>query len=81
MAVGVGLVLLALDITALLCDVVCAGGAMGRLGIAVGTVISTLWLDKKDATTPPTLCRMLLICLRCWGCLRVAIVVPRLPAD
>jgi hypothetical protein len=64
--VGVGLVLLVLEITALVCDVVCAGSTIGRLGIAVGTTISTLWLDKKDATTPPTLCKMLLICLRCW---------------
>jgi hypothetical protein len=63
--VGVGRVLLALEIRALVCDVVCAGGAMGRLGIAVGMAMLTLWLDKKDATTPPTLCKMLFICLRC----------------
>jgi hypothetical protein len=66
--VGVGELSLALDATEVGCDVVRAGGAAGRLGIAVGISVGTarpmLWLDKKELTTPPTLLKILFICRR-----------------
>lgn len=43
--VGVGEVFRALDATEVGCDVVCAGGAAGRLGIAVGIARPMLWLS------------------------------------
>jgi hypothetical protein len=56
--VGVGVLLCALlDGDALVWDVGLADGVgMGRrmLGMAVGMAMS-VWLDRKDATTPPTL--------------------------
>jgi hypothetical protein len=58
----------ALDAGTLDCEVTLASGAMlGRrmLGIAVG-IATAVWLDKKDATTPPTLFKMLFICRRSW---------------
>lgn len=71
--VGIGMPLLALDavglacglvVGELACEVVRISDAVGMLGITVGTTILTLSLDKKDATTPPTLDKMLFICLR-----------------
>ena len=66
--VGVGVLFGALDVGTFDCDVVLAPGAMlGRLmlGMAVG-METAVWLERKDATTPPTLLRMLFICRRCW---------------
>jgi hypothetical protein len=61
--VGVGALLpFALDAAGLLCDVVRADGTAGKLGRAVG--MAMFWVDRKDTTTPPTLFRMLPICLR-----------------
>ena len=62
--VGVGELFFALDVAEVGCDVVRAGGAGGRLGIAVGIARPMLWLDRKELTTPPTLFMILFICLR-----------------
>lgn len=61
--VGVPALLLALGVGASSCEVKLGSGAtLGRrmLGIAVG-IATTVWLDRKDATTPPTLFKMLFI--------------------
>lgn len=78
--VGMGEVLLALDAAEVDCDVVWAGSAAGRLGIAVGIASPMLWLDKKELTTPPTLFKILFICRRSWLYLRCTVAVPMFPA-
>jgi hypothetical protein len=61
--VGVDTVLLLVfDATGLACDVVRAGDAAGMLVRAVGMVISLV--DRNETTMPPTLFRILPICLR-----------------
>jgi hypothetical protein len=61
--VGVDTVLLLVfDATGLACDVVRAGDAAGMLGRAVGMVMSLV--DRNETTMPPTLFRILPICLR-----------------
>jgi hypothetical protein len=68
----------ALAAAGLVREVVRADGVAGKLGRAVGMTMSLL--DRKVATMPPTLCRMLPICLRSWWYLRSTIAAPMLPA-
>jgi hypothetical protein len=72
------LLLDAFDAAGLVCDVVRADGVAGKLGRAVGMTMSLL--DRKVATMPPTLCRILPICLRSWWYLRSTMAAPMLPA-
>lgn len=72
--VGVGALLLALavEVTPFAREVTLAAGGMMLAtteGIAEGTPEgnpTTVWLPRKDATTPPRLLRMLGICRRSW---------------
>jgi hypothetical protein len=79
---GVDVLLDALDAIELAGCVVEAGGAtLGTrtLGKAVG-MSTTLWLDRKELTTPPMLDRRLLICRCCRRYLRSMSAAPMLPA-
>jgi hypothetical protein len=77
--VGIDAVLLlVLDAIRLACDVVRAGDAAGKLGRAVGIVMSLV--DRNETTMPPTLFRILPICLRSWLYLRWTCIAATLPA-
>jgi hypothetical protein len=68
---------LALDAAVVACVVVRAVVAMpGKLGIAVGIASVTLCSDRKEAAMPPTLFKMLPICLRSLRWMSIVAILP-----